>query len=177
MKRREIIIVISFFCVSSLIASFFVGNIKRDERSPQIKISQGPDGEGEVIVDVGMEQLKRDLGPITIEGFLGDTKIAPAEDGGLRLVTFKDTNVLKKYGFTKGDIIKSINGHRTDNLEGVISVCKEIEGELMSGENAKEVDIALVREGHAINMHFNVPAYVPEDVHYSMTLDKTVERE
>ena len=177
MKRREIIIVIAFFCASSLIASFFVGNAKRDEGSPQIRISQGPDGEGEVTVHVGMEQLRKDLGPITIEGFLGDTKIAPAEDGGLRLVEFKDTNVLKKYGFTKGDIIKSINGRRTDNLEGVISICREIERELVSGENAKEVDIAVVRKGHAVNMHFNVPAYVPEDVHYSMTLDKTMERE
>ena len=80
--------------------------------------------------------------------------------------------MLAKYGFNKGDIIKEINGQKLNSTKDAIKACELLEKEIFNDRDAKEINIALNRDGEDIDMRFNIPQFIPEKVSYTMRLEK-----
>ncbi|MFH1868019.1 MAG: hypothetical protein ABH843_03510, partial [Candidatus Omnitrophota bacterium] len=142
---------------------------KRVAHIPNVKITQGPDNNIDVLVT--RAQIKNEIAPVVIEEFLLRTRLASSEEG-LRLVEFEDSSLLARYGFREGDIVREVDGHKIDTVKGAIELCESLESELLGAKDAKQIKIALKRDDKEMNMNFTVPEFIPEKVAYTLRLEK-----
>lgn len=170
---RRFIIFIVVFSIFALTFTALKSSLPRKEKNaPTLEIVQNLDGKKYIKVTVTLPQIKKEITPISIKEFLSQTKIANAEQGGLKLLDFGEDSVLARYGFEKGDIVKEINGQKLDSTKQAIKICEVLEKEILGTRDAKEINVTLNRDGEDIDMNFRIPEFVPEKVYYIMNLQK-----
>ncbi|NQT90471.1 MAG: hypothetical protein HQ558_04375 [Candidatus Omnitrophica bacterium] len=117
-------------------------------------------------------QLKVQISPLIVKDLLAHIRVAGQDDGGLKLLDFKDNGLLSKYGFKKGDTLKSINGRDINTPKEALNACDALKEEVFGTRDEKEIEVMIKRDGEDINMNFKVAKFVAEKVSYGMTLNK-----
>lgn len=144
---------------------------RKDAGTPEIEIVH--EAGNNVNVYVTRAQIRKEISPVTVKDLLAKTKISTKEDGKeLTLVDFEDDSLLSRYGFKRGDVITAINGRGVGTIRDIIEVCDLLEKEIFEDTDEKEIDVSIVREGEDVDMNFRVPKFVPEEVRYTMRLEK-----
>ncbi|MCX5715463.1 MAG: S1C family serine protease [Candidatus Omnitrophica bacterium] len=178
MKNRPKLIILITASFILLLTAFAIrySLCRIDNDLPRIEVVRGSSGIKDINIAVTLSRIKKEIAPIIIEDFLSQTKIATIDNGGLKLVDFKEKSVLARYGFEKGDIVKEVNGQKVNSVEKAIEICEVLEKEVLKNSDAKEISVVLNRGGEDVNINFRIPKFIPEKVSYVMTLEKQINK-
>jgi C-terminal processing protease CtpA/Prc len=141
--------------------------LQRSTRTPEVRVVTGPDNQTNIDIRLTRQDiLKTEMPPLVLMELSGNIKLAD----------FADNGVLGQYGFRKGDVIIAIDGQEIDSIKKAFVVCSALEREIFENLEEREVRVSLLRNGRDVTMNVTIPEFTPEEVHYTMELEKRAGR-
>ena len=79
----------------------------------------------------------------------GPSKNADGQTDGMKLIRVRPINILYEYGLRSGDIVKRINGKKTDSIEKMLNIWQGI-------GNESKIEVYVERDGKIVTFELNI---------------------